>query len=278
MQRPNSALGSAPPSTASRVRPVRLLAPIAVLLVFLAVKTFAVPLYEVLVREDGLVENLQFVLYMLAGWMAFLCVRGLAEGRARLLAVSFVGIGAALLVVGLEEISWGERLLGFNGPSWIVERNAQSETSLHNLRPVHDRLNQAYILIGSLGFLVPLLVRSFHRARLGLTANLLVPERSLVFWFLPVAVIYGLFEYGWSLFPVAAGEIPFRGQYFVIWRDQEPAELLLAAGLLLFMLDARRKIPVLVREVVRPRVQPAIVAADRSGDAAPDRAADGSPR
>lgn len=86
--------------------------------------------------KEGPLEYVTFVLELLA---ALLCgiaaVRwkkrgGAASGRVALL---FATCAAALFVVGMEEISWGQTLFRFHTPEGWAHINYQRETTLHNL-------------------------------------------------------------------------------------------------------------------------------------------------
>ena len=72
-----------------------------------------------LAAEDGALEDLQAAAYLLA---VVVCVRGLVRGTASRWAL-VVGAGA-LLLCG-EEISWGQRLFGYDGPAVVEARNRQ---------------------------------------------------------------------------------------------------------------------------------------------------------
>ena len=44
-----------------------------------------------------------------------------------------IGWGVVFLLVALEEISWGQRIVGLDTPDFLISRNLQKETNLHNL-------------------------------------------------------------------------------------------------------------------------------------------------
>ena len=88
---------------------------------------------EIYATEDGLLE---WLAVMVMCWAALalgnrLWRRGrLLNRRQRLLLVCLI----ALAVFGAgEEVSWGQRILGFGSPEFFTENNAQLETNLHNL-------------------------------------------------------------------------------------------------------------------------------------------------
>lgn len=84
------------------------------------------------ISEDQWVEWMTFWCALLAagiGVRAFIRL----VGQDRWVAVSVLALSLFCLFFALEEISWGQRLLSFEGPEFITSRNSQSETNLHNL-------------------------------------------------------------------------------------------------------------------------------------------------
>jgi len=76
--------------------------------------------------EDGLFEYLTAFFFFLAS-IDFT----LAFARSRNI---FFLLLAIILFVGCgEEISWGQRILGFGTPDYLKEHNVQGETTLHNI-------------------------------------------------------------------------------------------------------------------------------------------------
>ena len=91
-----------------------------------------------LYREDSLFETLTFVWLVVAslltGWSAIRLAPALSRSSQRW--PILVGLGGASVVffgAGLEEISWGQRLFGWQTPEGFKALNYQQETSLHNL-------------------------------------------------------------------------------------------------------------------------------------------------
>ena len=78
-----------------------------------------------LTGEDGILEWLTVALYATAGVVA---LRTAVLQRRPFDAL----IGLFCLVVAGEEMSWGQRLIGFTPPEYFLEANAQQEFNLHN--------------------------------------------------------------------------------------------------------------------------------------------------
>ena len=84
-----------------------------------------------LTAEDGWVENLTAVTFLLAGVALFIAAftkRRLFQSGAYILG------GAALTLFAGEEISWGQRIIGFDTPDFLLNWNYQGEFNLHNTR------------------------------------------------------------------------------------------------------------------------------------------------
>lgn len=120
------------------------------------------PLLKTLCEEDGLVENLTALFYVIAG-LIFL----LAATQSGLKAsVWYWGFGLLFLFIAGEEISWGQRLLGFSTPSALIEKNVQREVTLHNLQGFQGSSRGIGVLLFSaVCFLIPLTNRFSHALR-----------------------------------------------------------------------------------------------------------------
>jgi hypothetical protein len=74
-----------------------------------------------------------------------------------------------MLFGAMEEISWGQRILGIESPGWFLKHNKQGEMNLHNLLIYGVNINKLVfgkilgILIGFYLLAVPLLYRFNHR-------------------------------------------------------------------------------------------------------------------
>ncbi len=67
-------------------------------------------------------------------------------GRARLLGALLVAFGAVFLLIGLEEVSWFQRVFDVAPPGTFVEGNAQEELNLHNFAT--DETETGYYVVG----------------------------------------------------------------------------------------------------------------------------------
>ena len=185
------------------------------------------PLYLLLVREDSLVEWLTALVYLAGVVVSWLLCSRLYALRRFALAGFYAVLGACCLFVALEEVSYGQRLLGFATPERVVTRNVQQEMTIHNLdfmqRMFFTLIPLAAGLFGMAGVVLLAVRRRIGRER-ARQLSFLVPPWYLASWFVPVA----LFAFYATFFWGRTG--------FIQWQDQEPLEALLAFGLVAFLL------------------------------------------
>ena len=84
-----------------------------------------------LTTEDSYVENLTAILFFLAGLL--LVIVATTECRIFPRCIYILGCVAFMFVVG-EEISWGQRIFGFDTPEYLMNINVQNEFTIHNIK------------------------------------------------------------------------------------------------------------------------------------------------
>ena len=128
-------------------------------------------------QEDGVVEWLSFFLFAVAGVVGI--ARALMSRRGFDLLV-----GLFCLFVAGEEISWGQRLIGYVPPDLFLEKNFQQETNLHNFSDVFGR--PKWILAAALagyGLLLPAAARLGSAGALLRRIGATPPKLALAPWF-----------------------------------------------------------------------------------------------
>lgn len=181
------------------------------------------PTYMDLIAEDSVVQNVSVIFSFLAAGLAALAARDFFRREARTVGYLYVLLGAGLLFMSLEEISWGQRIFGVESPEWFLEHNTQQEITVHNLGPVQAILHKLYIVVGLYGSLAWFLLVS-PSLRSHWLVPFIVPQWWIASYFFPVGAFYAIYDYTsrWGIF---------------IARDQEVAEFLLSLGFLLFVAD-----------------------------------------
>ena len=159
---------------------------VAVIVVSVIHRSFPVT-YAYLVVEDGWIEQASFLCWFtipfLLGW------RAPAGRRLGIIAFAIVGF-----VFAMEEISWGQRLLGFQTPAAISAINDQDELNLHNIKIFYGATNLwKAMALGILGwtFLLPAMFRLFPKLRM-LAVRLGVPMVPRYLWPGAIAAAYFL--------------------------------------------------------------------------------------
>jgi hypothetical protein len=122
--------------------------------------------FLVWIREDGLVEWLTFAVLLIMSALSFVMSHDFGRSKpARGAKRVWLFLGVLFLFGAMEEISWGQRVLGIESPEWFIRHNNQGETNLHNLIIYGASVNKLIfgkilgILIGMYLLAVPLLYR-----------------------------------------------------------------------------------------------------------------------
>jgi hypothetical protein len=229
------------PTSGTAADPERRRTPIALLVALLAI---VVSLYLALllddsaatwlIREEHPVELLG-ALSLLASSIACLVLWGRTRGDVRwpkLRRLSLLALGALFFFGFGEELSWGERILGFAPPESLSEANRQDEATVHNLDLFSgsldpDRLFQLFWLV--MGVLVP--IASLWRAARRLLQRL-VPVLAL--GLVPLFVLNQLLTRGFDeLFarePERYKSSVFAPGHAIFETKETVACILLAAG------------------------------------------------
>lgn len=116
-------------------------------------------------QEDGAIEWATFAAFVLAAGWFVVSVRRAAPSWLFTAACCVIAVFCG--VVALEEISWGQRLVGFKPPEMFLERNYQQELNLHNVL-MHEgglgfALESKHLVIAivlGFGLVLPALVRT----------------------------------------------------------------------------------------------------------------------
>jgi hypothetical protein len=190
------------------------------------------PLFFWIVAEDHPLEWAQFVLYAAAAVGAAACIRPLWANDHKVFAALLVLLGVFCLFTAGEEISWGQRIFGFNTPTDLEGVNHQDEFNLHNINEgfdVQKLFNYIQIVAGLVGGALPWLTR-WSRPRLrGQFWRRASPALFLTSSFMVV-----------GLYRVARLAMPGSEQRPVPVKFGEWAELCLAFGLFAYVWMLRR--------------------------------------
>ncbi len=174
--------------------------------------------------EDQFLENLQFLAFAVAGLLCFVTARRYGGSHPRLTTASLHSIALAFLFVAIEEISWGQRVLGIDSPEFVRDLNVQGETTLHNLKSVQDKLGIMLAVFANTAALAWLLIpRAWLAARAGLLRSV-VPR--------PICTLYFLIPGVYFLGLLVQERLGLPAIFKVT--QQEPFETLIAIGCVVY--------------------------------------------
>ncbi len=113
-------------------------------------------LYQALSQEDGPVEWATVWAFLGAAAFSLLAARRQRRSTGEV-PWFLVGVALFCFVIAMEEISWGQRLLGYRPPAYFLEHNFQQELNLHNLTSSGLRKQGLKAIILGYGVLLPAL-------------------------------------------------------------------------------------------------------------------------
>jgi hypothetical protein len=167
--------------------------------------------YYQLLQEDGVLEwTTVFALLLAAGCFARAALRGARGGLRAAWFPALLSIFCAF--VALEEISWGQRLIGYRPPAYFLEHNFQQELNVHNVASSFLRELVLIAVLGVWGSALPLALRTPRASALAQRVGLVTPPLAQAPFFAFSLALYLVYP------------LPFTG---------EITELLLGIGLLL---------------------------------------------
>jgi hypothetical protein len=176
--------------------------------------------FDWLRSEDGPLEWLQFIEYLLSSLFAFFIYLR-RKNKKDINALIWLLIAFLSLVIAGEEISWGERLTGI-GITSISNLNVQGETNFHNLPFFHNYLLDPVFEIGCI-FLGWFGWKKFRNIDA-------FPSKEFSLYFLFVALFYFYFDISWA------------STTEQIRNDQEIFEFLLSTGISLHCVKNLKKV------------------------------------
>jgi hypothetical protein len=154
-------------------------------------------LYYWSVQEDEYVEWSTFWAFMAAAGVS---IAGAIWQRRTTgkLPWFFFGVGLFCFLVAMEEISWGQRLIGYRPPEYFLEKNFQLELNLHNVFETKYRKLALKLIIGGYGIGLPLAALIPVLGRLLNRIAVVPPPVTLVPAFLATYITYAWYPWKFS--------------------------------------------------------------------------------
>jgi hypothetical protein len=200
--------------------------------------------YKWFTREDGFAETVQVLVYSISLVLSLIVAVRQWRAGERLIALLFLGLSLALFFMVGEELSWGQRVFGWETTSGLASVNKQEETNLHNIYGVGSTFKWVQLLVGAYGTILPLAVLFWRPPeRYRQVADAIIPHYSLVTYFAPMFL--------WRIYRNLL-EAPEQF-YFVVAEYNEVVELILSLGFLLFVVFQLRRLSARAKEHSRGR-------------------------
>lgn len=137
-----------------------------------------------LISERGPIELGTAALYLVSAVIALALVTRTRRSVPRFYRALYGLFAVAAVFVALEEVSYGQHLLGWKSPRWFAEHNVKGEVNLHNLygdRPTRGLRNVGLFGYAAVGIVLPGAVWLVHRQYPpGRWAHYLLPRGELV--------------------------------------------------------------------------------------------------
>jgi hypothetical protein len=193
------------------------------------------PSYRELTKEDNLIENLTAFAYFLAFGFSILVLKNVKKNKV--VFSIFIVLSVMFLVVGLEEISYGQRIVGFVNPD-IQSENYQGEINIHNLDSIQPYRYIFYITISFLGAFSWLIFPKITKNKMFIKC---LPPKFLFSYFISVLIMYIVMKSAplqfRSLHVIDDFLIPVTYGFF-IRHDSEFFEMILGLGLMFFAINS----------------------------------------
>jgi len=206
---------------------------IAIWVLFVADERF----YLSITKEDGLVENLTCLGFLSAGILSFLIAKvcrraNISNTEKAVLTVIFSIAAVSFVLVALEEISWGQRIFGFETPDSLKDVNTQAEINIHNNKAIWPMVYTGYALIGIYGgfaWLIKWVIAEYIKQKkvLNRWLSIFVPSG-----FLSLTFLFNL-TYVW----LRKNHGPWK---YVMW--EEVSEFVLALGIVVVLVHAHKTV------------------------------------
>ena len=184
--------------------------------------------------EGGLSEYGTAIAYLLVPVFTYPTAKQFRRQGEKLMSSLYFLLTAGAFFVGMEEISWGQRLLGFEEPEFWTEHNVQSEFTFHNFGFFQEHLlSLSFLIAGFIGSFCWIGLRYWQKRQklkqqeamssYQLDLSYLLPDWPISSFFYPILVFYLVID------------TALRERYdFLRSADQEHWELVMSLGILLF--------------------------------------------
>ena len=173
------------------------------------------------ISEGSLIEWGSFFLLIAAAVLCYLTARPWSLSIVKLILLTF---SSGLLLIGMEEMSWGQMIFNWEIPGEIAKYNIQDESTIHNIWFIHHHSWMIASFVISIAFILSVAgfwVRRKQPIRANSVANVVLPIWPTASYFLTSALIY------WCVVALKSGVvIPYLHTM-----EQEIGELFFYSGI-----------------------------------------------
>ena len=145
--------------------------------------------------EGGFIEYGTSLAFLLGAIFAFPTAKYLLGIREKRLGYFYYLLTAGFFLVGMEEISWGQKLLGLQSTEFFKTYNSQEEITLHNLVWVNEYMDKGLMFAALLAGISWLSYSLISRLRHNYRVKYIIPRWFLSSFFLIAFVFFYLIEY-----------------------------------------------------------------------------------
>jgi hypothetical protein len=210
-----------------------LLVPVIIGLIGASTALFGKSAYKMFTGEDKIAENLQVLFWLMALALNIKLIPLIFKSEQKTIAVLYTLLALGMFFLIGEEVSWGQRIFGWETSETLMQLNKQGETNLHNIHGVGTMFKYFHIVIGLYGTILPLIFLNLGGLRKpnSEAISLLVPPFALIPYFL-TALLWRMQATFWK---------PPKSLYFAITEFSEVIELIIAIAFFLFMVYQSRR-------------------------------------
>jgi hypothetical protein len=168
-----------------------LILPIIFFLILVTINLWPFDRFLQLIKEDNLIEYMQFFTLLLGAYFSFLLGKLLKSNKKKMAGILFFCIAFGLFATAGDEISWGQRILGIETPDRIKEINYQNETGFHNTPLIDGYVPTIYMVAGLFGITAHFIQKPIEKI-IKRDLSLFTPPGYLTIFFL-FPFIYNLY-------------------------------------------------------------------------------------
>ncbi len=111
--------------------------------------------------ENNVVEVLTFVVFLIGGGFGLNFCKRMFKEKENFLNIGFYfTFSVFLILIGMEEISWGQQFFGFETPETFRPMNEQGETTIHNIKGMSGNSEYLRLFYGIGGVIGVFLLRN----------------------------------------------------------------------------------------------------------------------